>query len=161
MNRQNRFVIAVAVSIVLMLIAAGAWAAPKFQGTVPPVPDSPVIGNCLETVNMGTAIFTVQPPDCMKVVEWIKDPTKDKYPSPPRDVVFLGHTFVVTTEPKDAIVQVCYAYPPELAEKNGKIYRLNEDAEPPVWVEIPGAQIGNGTICVNSAAGVFTLTGNP
>jgi hypothetical protein len=161
MNRKNRFVIAIGLSIVLVLAAAGAWAAPKFQGTVPPVPESPVTGSCLETANMGTAIFTVQSPDCMKVVKWIKDPTKNKYPTPPQDLGFVGHTFDVTAQPKDSIVQVCYAYPPELATKDAKIYRLNEDAKPKVWVEIPGAQIGNGTICVSSAAGVFTLIGNP
>jgi hypothetical protein len=41
------------------------------------------------------------------------------------------------------------------------IYRLNEDATPNVWVEIPGADAVDGTTCVASAAGVFSLIGNP
>jgi hypothetical protein len=159
MNKKNRFIIAVVLSIVFILMATGGWAAPKFQGTVPPVPQKPVTGSCLETVNMATAIFTVQPPDCIKVVKLIKDPEKKKYATAPQGMVFIGDTFWVTTKPKDAIVQVCYAYPPELADKDANIYRLNEDAKPNVWVKIPGAIIGDGTICVTSAAGIFSLIG--
>ena len=158
MNRKYRFVIAVALTIVLVLTGAAAWAAPKFQGTVPPVPQIPVTGDCLETVNMGTAIFTVQPPDCIKVLELVIDPDINSAPAPD-GLTFVGDTFKVTADPEDSIVQVCYAYPPEFADKDAKIHRLNEDAAPNVWVEIPGANIGDGTICVNSAAGIFSLIG--
>ncbi len=160
MNRKNRFLIAVVLSIVLIFVAAGVWAAPKFQGTVPPVPQIPVTGDCLETVNMSTAIFTVQPTDCIKEVALISDPAGTYVPAP-EGLAFVGDTFKVTTDPEDAIVQVCYAYPPEFADKDAMIYRLNEDATPNVWVEIPGADAVDGTTCVASAAGVFSLIGNP
>ncbi len=160
MNRKNRFLIAAVLSIVLIFVAAGVWAAPKFQGTVPPVPQIPVTGDCLETVNMSTAILTVQSTDCIKEVALISDPAVTYVPAPDGEA-FVGDTFKVTTDPEDAIVQVCYAYPPEFADKDAMIYRLNEDATPNVWVEIPGADAGDGTTCVASAAGVFSLIGNP
>jgi hypothetical protein len=160
MNRKSRFVIAVALTVMLIFVAAGVWAAPKFQGTVPPVPQIPVTGDCLETVNMGTAIFTIQSPDCIKVVELVKDPAVTYVPAPDK-LKFIGDTFKVTTDPEDSIVQVCYAYPSEFVDKDAKVYRLNEDAEPKVWVDIPGANISDGTICVTSAAGIFSLIGNP
>lgn len=160
MNKKSRILIAVALSIVLILIATGGWAAPKFQGTVPPVPQEPVTGDCLETANMGTAIFTVQPPDCIKVVELVKTPAAT-YVSAPEGLVFVGDTFKVTANPEDSIIQVCYAYPTEFVDKDAKVYRLNEDATPNVWVDIPGANISNGTICVTSAAGIFSLIGTP
>jgi len=160
MNRQTRFVIAVALSLVLVLIAAGVWAAPKFQGTVPPVPIIPVTGDCLEEVNMGTAIFTVASTGCITMVELIADPP-ETYISAPDGKEFTGDTFKVTVDPKETIIQVCYAYPPEFADKQANIYRLNEDAAPNIWVEVPGMDIGDGTICVTSAAGIFSLIGTP
>lgn len=159
MNRKSRFLAAIGLAIVIMLIAASAWAAPKFQGTVPPVPPMPVTGECLETVNMGTAIFTVEANDCIQSVELIREPGEEYAPAP-ESVDFVGDTFKVTTFPEDAIVQVCYAYPPEFEDTDTAIYRLNEEATPRVWVEIPGTEIGDGTICVGSAAGVFSLIGN-
>jgi hypothetical protein len=160
MNRINYFVIAGVLAIVLTLTSAGVWAAPKFQGTVPPVPQIPVTGDCLQTVNMGTAIFTVQSKGCIIEVELVNDPS-GKYVSAPKGKAFIGDTFIVTVAPEDTIIQVCYAYPPEFADKDAKIHRLNEDATPNAWVEVPAAVISDGTICVNSVAGVFALIGNP
>jgi hypothetical protein len=160
MNRKTRFALAVALSITLVLTAVGVWAAPKFQGTVPPVPQIPVTGDCLETVNMGTAIFTVTPTECIKEVALINDPAITYVPAP-EGLAFVGDTFKATTDPVDAIVQACYAYPPEFADKKATIYRLNEKATPNVWGEVPGAVISDGTICVSSAAGIFSLIGNP
>ena len=78
MNRKNRFVIAIALSLVLVLIAAGTWAAPKFQGTVPSVPQQvPLLpsigGECLEQVDMGTAIFMRQATGYIVLVELVED----------------------------------------------------------------------------------------
>ncbi len=164
MSRKNRLIIAVVLSIVVLFAAAGVWAAPKFQGTVPPVPQQvpliPVTGECLLTVNMNTAIFTVVPDDCIYLVELINDPAAT-YTSAPEGLGFVGDTFKATTYPEDALVEACYAYPPELAEKEASIHRLNVEAKPNVWVEIPGAVTGEGTICVTSAAGVFSLIGKP
>jgi hypothetical protein len=163
-QRESRYVkvakIAVALSIVFILTTTGGWAAPIFQGTVPQAPQVPVTGDCLETVNMGTAIFSVQPPDCIKMVELVKTPAATYVPAP-EGFIFVGDTFKVTANPEDSIIQVCYAYPSEFVDKDAKIYRLNEDATPNVWVDIPGAKFSNGTICVTSVAGIFSLIGTP
>ena len=165
MNRKNRFVIAIALSLVLVLIAAGTWAAPKFQGTVPSVPQQvPLLpnigGECLEQVDMGTAIFMRQATGCIVLVELVEGPAGSYVPTPD-GMAFIGDTFKVTADSKDTIIQVCYAYPPEFESKSAKIHRLNEEVTPNEWVEVPGAVIANGTICVSSTEGVFALIGNP
>ena len=165
MNRKNRFVIAIALTLVLVLIAAGTWAAPKFQGTVPSVPQQvPLLpsvgGECLEQVDMGTAIFMRQVTGCIILVELVEDPTVEYVPAP-QGMAFIGDTFKVTADSKETIIQVCYAYPPEFESKSAKIYRLNDEVTPNAWVEVPGPVIANGTICVTSIEGVFSLIGNP
>jgi len=158
---KNRFLIAVILSIVLMLTAAGVWAAPQFQGTVPPPPETGET-TCSGggVVDMGTAIFTPMSPVCSVKVEIVNDPAETYVPAP-EGKVYIGDTFNVIANPEDTIVQVCYAYPPEFSERDARIYRLNVDVTPNVWVEIPGVDISNGTICVTSGAGVFSLIGNP
>jgi hypothetical protein len=164
MNRINRFVIAGVLAIGLISASAGVWAAPVFQGTVPPVPPIfpliPVTGECLETVNMSTAVFTVKATDCIVVVELVNYPAGTYVPAP-EGKVFIGDTFEVTTFPEDAIIQACHAYPPEFADKKANIYRLNDDVKPNVWVEISDSVISDGTICGSGPSGVFSLIGNP
>ena len=163
MNLKNRFLIAAVLTLALVLVSAGVWAAPKFQGTVPAVLQTfliPVTG-CLEEANMGTAIFSVQPATgCITGSDLVSTPA-GTYVAAPEGKTFTGDTFKLTVEPADTLLQVCYAYTPELAAKEAKIFRLNEDAAPNVWVEVPGAVVGDGTICVSSIAGVFGLIGNP
>lgn len=152
---------AVALTLVVILAAGSVWAAPRFQGTVPPPPDAgETTCSAGVAVDMSTAIFTPKSTNCAINVEIIKDPA-GIYVSAPNGKAFTGDTFKVIADPKDTLVQICYAYPPEFADKDAKIFKLNEDATPNMWVEIPGAIINNGTICVTSAAGIFTLIGNP
>ena len=159
MKRSIRLTIAFLLTALLVLTAIGVWAAPKFQGTVPGIPVTGG-GSCSDgTIDMGTALFTPQTTECIITVELVEDPAA-LYSPAPEGKAFTGSTFKVTADPKDTIVQVCYAYPPEFANKNAKIYRLNEDAAPTVWVEVSGAVIGNGTICVTSAVGIFSLIGD-
>ncbi len=159
MNRRFRLSIALSLTGVLVLAAVTVWAAPKFQGTVPIVP---VTGEetCPGTVDMGTALITPLGDVCTFLVERGEQPDVDYAPAP-EGLAFVGDTFKVTIDPEDVLVEVCYAYPPEFADKEAKIYKLNEEASPPVWVEVPGATINNGVICVNSSAGVFSLIGQP
>ena len=160
MNRNSRFVAALVLSIVMMVVAAGAWAAPKHRGTVPEVPPQypPSGPKCLEEVDMETAVFVRSSPGCIMLVELIEDPAKEYVPAP-KDMAFVGDTFKVTTDPVDVIVKVCYAYPPELADKKALIYKLNEEATPNIWGELLVPVVENGTICVESVAGVFSLIG--
>ncbi len=160
MNRSTRLTVAALLVGLLVLTAAGVWAAPKFQGTVPPPPDTGG-GTCAGgTVDMGTALFTPQGTECTISVDRVGSPDSEFAPAP-AGLAFVGDTFKVTIAPEGETVNVCYAYPPEFAAKEAKLYKLNEEANPPVWVEVPGAVIANGTICVSSTSGVFSLIGNP
>jgi hypothetical protein len=165
MNKKTRFVIAAILSIVIVLTAAGAWAAPRFRGTVPQPPiQIPAVvpqqgNNCLDTIDMKTAVFVRIPEGCLIVVEKINEPDKAYVPAP-EGKAFVGDTFKVTAEPVETLVRVCYAYPPEFEKKEAKIYKLNEEASPMVWGEVPGAVVENGTICVQSVTGIFSLIGN-
>jgi hypothetical protein len=109
---------------------------------------------------MGTAIFMLQGTGSIVLVELIEDPAVVYVPAP-QGMAFIGDTFKVTADSKDTIIQVCYAYPPEFESKSAKIYRLNDEVTPNEWVEVPGAVVANGTICVGSTEGVFSLIGNP
>jgi len=168
MNRKIRFSVATLLAVVLVLVAANAWAAPKFRSTVPPPPDEggniPVTGGgggdgCTghEAIDMGTAQFSDQ--ICGLTVDRVSDPEK-QYPAAPDPLAFVGDTFKATTTSDGASVQVCYAYPPEFADKNAKLYKLNDKVTPNVWEEVQGAVIANGQLCGTSTSGVFALFGN-
>jgi len=159
MKRVTRFSIAIVLVGILALTASGVWASQKFKGTVPTLPPNGE-GKCPDTVDMGTALFTPQDDDCTISVEWIGTDTGE-YADPPNGLVCVSDAFDVVVEPPTTLVKVCYAYPPELAEKDAKIYRLNEEANPAVWVEVTGAEIKDGVICVTTTPGYFALIGNP
>ena len=163
MKRIKRFSVAVLLVGILALTATGVWASQKFKGTVPPLPRDEG-GDCHETIDMGTALFTAQVEEgqagCTISVEWIGRDTS-AYAAPPEGLACVSDAFEVTVNPSTILVKVCYAYPPELAEKDAKIYRLNQEANPPVWVEVPGAEIKDGVICVTTTPGVFALIGRP
>ena len=165
MKRTTRFYIAVLLVGILALTASGVWASQKFTGTVPPPPRDDD-GDCSETIDMGTALFTPlwekeeEEDNCTISVEWIGKDTGE-YALPPEGLACLSDTFEVTIDPPTVLVKVCYAYPPEFAEKGAKIYKLNEEANPQAWVEVPGAEIKDGVICVISTAGYFASIGNP
>jgi hypothetical protein len=144
---------------VLVVVAGGVWAAPVFQGTIPPPPPGGEGGTTGEAIDMGTALFTPQCTDCTVTVTLVEDP--GSLAAVPTGKAFLGDTFEVTIDQPDSTVEICYAYPQALADKSAKIYKLNTAATPPVWVEVPGAVISNGMICVTSGAGTFSLIGNP
>ncbi len=159
MKPSIRLTIAAVVTVLLILTSIGVWAAPSFQGTVPSIPVTGG-GDCSAgPIDMGTALFTPQSASCKITVELVEDPVGSYVPAP-TGRAFTGSTFKVTADPKETIVQVCYAYPPEFVNKHAKIHRLNENATPAVWVEVAGAVIGKGTICVTSAVGVFSLIGD-
>jgi hypothetical protein len=160
MKRSVRLTIAVLLTGLLVVTAIGVWAAPKFQGTVPSIPVTGQ-GTCSGgPIDMGTALFTPISADCTLTVDLVEDPAGSYVPAPEGEA-FTGSTFKVTADPMDTVVQVCYAFPPEFENKEAKIHKLNEDATPVVWVEVSGADIGDGTICVTSVVGIFSLLGNP
>lgn len=158
MKRSLRLTIAFLLTTVFVVAAIGVWAAPKYQGTVPP-PPTKAVGKCSGgAIDMGTALFTPQSAICTVTVELVEDPA-GSYVAAPGGKTFTGSTFKVTADPADTIIQVCYAYPTEFARKEAKIHRLNQDATPALWVEVSGNAVREGTICVTSAPGVFSLIG--
>ena len=160
MKRSVRLTIAILLTVLLILTGVGVWAAPKLQGTVPGIPVTGE-GTCTGgPIDMGSALFIPQSAECTITVELVVDPVAS-YAAAPEGKTFTGSSFKVTADPKETLIQVCYAYPPEFENKEAKIHKLNEDAVPPVWGEVPGAELGDGTVCVTSAVGVFSLIGNP
>jgi len=160
MNRITRFSMAVLLVVILALTASGVWASQKFAGTVPTVPPSGGGTDPGGVVDMGTALFTPVDSNSTISVDRISPDCTTAAPAPD-GVVCLADAFLLTVEPATAVVKVCYAYPPEYAEKEAKIYKLNEEANPHVWVEVPGAEIGDGTICVTTTGGYIGLIGKP
>ncbi|MCJ7435614.1 MAG: hypothetical protein MUO77_19195 [Anaerolineales bacterium] len=176
MNRKFRFAIAALLVVILALTAAGVWAAPVFRGTVPEPPDEghgggggggvpppPPAGGGGENapIDMGTALFTPQCTNGTIDVEAVDNP-EELGPAPTRKA-FVGDTFKVTMDPSTCLVMICYAYPPEFADKGAGIYKLTT-VPPPVWDEAPGAVISTtdpATICVTTSPGTFALIGNP
>jgi len=156
MSRITRLSITLLITGLLVLTGVGVWAAPKFKGTVPPVPITGA-GACPMTIDMGTALFSCTTGISLSVVR-VADPAVEAATAPD-GLTFLGDTYEATITPENEMIEVCYAYPPEFAAKQAKIYKLNSEASPPVWVEISGATIDNGVICVTSSAGVFSLIG--
>lgn len=164
MKNISRLTVAAVLVGILVIVATGVWAAPTFDATVPEPPvtgegggdgggNTGVSTGATDTIKMGTASFTPGFNSTAKV-ELVKEPV-----AAPEGLAFVGDVFTVSTDPQDATVQVCYAYPPELADKEAKIYSLDEKADPQAWVEVSGSVVSDGKICVNSAAGVFGLIG--
>jgi len=166
MKRITRFSIAVLLVGILALTATGVWASQKFKGTVPAVPQGGS-GQCPDTVDMGTALFTPQHDNCTISVERMARDANQafaggpSYSPLPESLVYVGDAFKVTIDPPTTLVKICYAYPPELAEKDAKIYKLNEEANPALWVEAQNAEIKDGVICVTTTPGYFALIGKP
>lgn len=157
MKNISRLSMAAILVGILVVAATGVWAAPKFQGTVPP-PAGEGGSQDGSVIDMGTALFDPLCTDCTVVVTLVGSP--ETLAPAPEGMNFMGDTFAVTTEPADAAVQVCYSYSPDATDKNAKIYKLNTEAVPAAWVEVPGSTIENGVICVTSGAGTFTLIGD-
>jgi hypothetical protein len=162
MNRQFRFALVALLTLVIALSAAGAWAAPRFQGTVPPPPQTGTSGpgTTPQAIDMGTAIFVPECTDCTVLVEAVAQPAA--LAAAPAGKAFLGDAFKVSiTGPAGGTVKISFALPPELAGKDAKIYKLNTDANPPFWTEVPGGVIVDGVISVSGGPGVYALIGNP
>jgi hypothetical protein len=157
MKQITKFSVAIVLVSILALIAVGVWASPKFQGTVPPPPPTGggtgVTGP--QTVDMGTAMITCD--NCQVTATKVADPAT--LAPAPTGSSFYGDAFTVTVTPPDAVVKISFAYPPDFAGKNVKVYKLDDKASPPVWVEVPGATIENGVISVSGTGGVYALMG--
>jgi hypothetical protein len=165
MKNVSRLTIAAILVLVLVLVAGGVWAAPVFNGTIGSVPKTgsnvqpPLAGGgTTGTIDMGTALFTPTCVDCKVNVDLVEDPAA--LAPAPSGKQFMGDAFKVTIDPATGTVKISFAFPPEIANKNAKIYKLNSAVTPPVWEEVLGAVITNGVISVEGGSGTYTLIGD-
>ena len=127
MTRKTRFIIAAIVTLILAVTATTVWAgSSNKQGSLGHKVHH-LTGQCNGSVNMGDATFTMTVDE--KVVCTF-DVTRTKVPNaqmgqPPYGYVFRSDGFVVSGGPADGIngvLEVCFAYSPQDAEKNSRIY---------------------------------------
>ena len=157
MNRKYRISIAAILATVLVLTAVGAWAAPKFQGTVPP-PATSGTGNSTTPINLGTVEVSTNCAACSMTATVVPNPGSSA--PAPTGKQFLGTAFelsVVGTGP----FNISFAYPTAFADKGAKIYKLSTAVTPNVWVEVPSVVNADGTISADvTEGGIYTLIGN-
>ena len=160
MNRKYRISIAAILAIVLVLTAAGAWAAPKFQGTVPPGPQfgDTASGNSTTPINFGTVTVSTKCAACTMTAT-VMDPAL--LAAPPTGKVILSTTINLVVTGAGPFT-ISYPYPAAFADKGAKIYKLNTSVTPNVWVEVPGGVLNaDGTFSVDvTEGGIYTLMGN-
>ncbi len=184
MKQFSRFLIALALVVIMVLTANQVWASPKFAGSIPtsppkatnvPLPTDipfvptviplptvqagiPVTGNSANPVNMGTAIFTAEDPFAkITVTKQIDEVLKTLIP--PEGEKFLSDVFKLETIPADTPVEICYAYTPEMEAAKAEVKKLNQEVIPNVWVVVPEPRIFDGKICVTVTQGYLSLTG--
>jgi hypothetical protein len=115
--------IALALTLILVVVGVTVWAGPGRQGTVPTppeevdlVPDEPVA--------LGTVEIT---PSCIGTAIRVEDPEEEFGPAPD-DLEFLADGVTVVFE-EECEVKVCYPYPEDTEEKDGQIYKWDDEAE--------------------------------
>ena len=156
MNQKFHLTIAALLAVVLVLTAAGAWAAPKFMGTGPVIPQGG--GGDDGVINMGAATFDLANcPGCVVNVTTIDDPSTKA--AAPEGKQFLGPAFDMTLEGTGS-VKICFALPPGT---NATIYKLDTSKTPAVWVEVPGVVVNvGGIVCADVAeSGTYSLIATP
>lgn len=152
-----RLILACAIVITLVVVSTSVWAAPVFRGTVP---EPPATGESTdsEVVDMGTALFEPDCNGCTIEVALVDDPSE--LAPAPEGKAFYGDAFDLQITGEGS-VKITFAYPPEFAGKNAKIFRLDTSVTPPVWVEVPSIVNPDGTISANvSESGVYVLVGD-
>jgi len=183
MKSMSRLTIAAVLVGLLVVIATGVWAAPTFQGTVPNPPTSGqgTGGSGGVNVDLGTVVITSDCTDCTVTAE-VADPKKLELPGISACTVMDTWCYATQDDGKDpvtegrevfgdafelkiegtATVKVSFAFPPEFADKNAKIYKLDTTVTPPVWVEVVGAVVNaDGTISVDvTEGGIYALIGD-
>jgi len=160
MKNISRLTVAAVLVGILLVVATGVWAAPKFQGTVPPPPASGGSSpQNSQPIEMGTAVFTPNCAACTVTVEAVDD--AEELGAAPEGKQFMGDAFEVKIT-GTGLVKVSFALPPEFADKDAKIFKLDITVTPAVWVEVPDAVVNaDGTISVDiTEGGTFSLIGN-
>ncbi|MDO8754568.1 MAG: hypothetical protein Q7J80_11790 [Anaerolineales bacterium] len=154
MNRKYRLSIAVLLAVVLVLTAVGAWAAPVFQGTVPPPPqggegdsDTPIVlGGVKVTTECDSCSFTAT------------IAARVNLPPPPTGKEFIGNAISVNIH-GSGLVNLTFPSGPNKAGQG--IWRLDYSTSPAEWVAVPDAYYSGGQWHVDGVpGGIYVLMGN-
>jgi hypothetical protein len=155
MKNISRLIAAAVLVGILVVVATGVWAAPKFQGTVPAPSDSGSGGGggggggggtvgggggtTGEPINLGTAVFTPNCTDCTVTATKVE-------PAPVVEgKTLVGSAFNVTITGTGSVKLSFNALP------GAKIYKKGADG---TWVEVPGSVVNaDGTISVDVTEG--------
>jgi len=160
MKFSSKVLIALSLTLILSLVGINVWAAPGRQGTVPIAPTTvtiegiiPVTGGTYQVTLLGNC-------GAVGTVTRIADPENEIGPA---NIGFEFLTDGVKVElDKACRVEICYPYPTEYKDMNGKIYKWDALAESWKVVEsiISGdpAQMCVTENIVNNA--VYSLIGN-
>ena len=122
---KNKITLAITLALAAILVVVGVtvWAGPSRQGTVP-TPEDEVDLVPGAPVSLGTVEVTC---GCAGRALRVEDPEEDFGPAPD-GLNFLADGVTVLTD-DGCRVEVCYPYPTEVEEKDGNIYKWDEENE--------------------------------
>ena len=163
MNRKTRLMLAAIVTLILAVAATTVWAGSnnKKEGSLGhKVHDAR--GTCNGSgVNMGDATFVITVNDkiiCTFEVVRVKNPNQ-VMGGAPMGKRFLSDGFTVYGPDKVGMLEVCFAYPPQVREKNAQIFALfgNEQTVLPTVTSGTPAQLCAAT---PNLSGTFAMIGD-
>jgi hypothetical protein len=162
MNRKTRLIFAAIVTLILAITATTVWAgSSQKEGSLgKKIHDAH--GTCNGSgVNMGDATFVITVNDkiiCTFEVVRVKNPNQ-VMGGAPEGKRFLSDGFTVYGPDKIGMLEVCFAYPPQVREKNAQIFALfgNEQTVLPTVISGTPAQLCAAT---PNLSGTFAMIGD-
>jgi hypothetical protein len=163
MNRKTRLMLAAIVTLILAITATTVWAGSnnKKEGSLgQKIHDAH--GTCNgSAVNMGDATFVITVAEkviCSFEVIRTKNPN-EAMGGAPEGKKFLSDGFIVQGPDKVGMLQICFAYPPQVREKNAQIFALfgSEKTTLPAVISGTPAQLCAAT---PNLSGTFAMIGD-
>jgi hypothetical protein len=165
MTRKTRLIIAAIVTLILAVTATTVWAGSNRKDGSLGAKIHHLTGQCNAGVNMGDATFNIIVDE--KVICTF-DVTRTKVPNaqmgqPPFGMEFRSDGFIVSGGPAEGVngvLEVCFAYSPQDAEKNAKIFMTygTESTLLPAAKQGTPAQLCAATGVLNAT---FAMVGTP
>ena len=161
MSRKIRFAIAAIVTLILVIVATGVWAESKESSLGPIVHDMKQA--CNTTILMGDATFTITVDEreiCSFEVIRLKIPNA-VMGSAPAGLEFRSDGFqVIGPDDKEGILEACFAYSPQDADKNAQVYAVfgPEQTILPAVIDGPPTLL---CVATSNLSGIFAVVGNP
>jgi len=145
MKTTAKFSIALAIALVFSMVGLSVWAAPAPQGTVP-IPLDVILIEGIIPVTGGTyQVALLANCGAVGTVTRISDPEKEIGPAA-TGFEFLTDGVKIELD-KACIVEICYPYPTEYKDMDGKIYKW--DTAVKTWKVVESKISGDpAKICV-------------